>query len=253
MAKSITFCAGNERRLLPLAPALLIGAAAAPLLAPTPASAGNTASNTGCFLKDQTSSNPLAIQPTSKQPFEVLVNGTPYLLCTVYGPFKDYLDAYLTDKIYAPWYTNGASDAEAFAQAITSSFPTEINASTDRLYKSINEGPINNGNGNTKTDFSSAYFLWANASKSNGRQEWVTAYQDSNGNPGYKINSKFKPDPDKAYWYFYADPVNGAPGPLPLLGAGAAFGWSRRLRRRLLPAPVRPQPIGSMVGNGPER
>jgi uncharacterized repeat protein (TIGR03803 family) len=34
-----------------------------------------------------------------------------------------------------------------------------------------------------------------------------------------------------------------APGPLPLLGAGAAFGWSRRLRRRI--QPVRPVfPIG---------
>ena len=31
------------------------------------------------------------------------------------------------------------------------------------------------------------------------------------------------------------DPV---PGPLPLMGAGAAFGWSRRLRRRI--QPVRP-------------
>lgn len=34
-----------------------------------------------------------------------------------------------------------------------------------------------------------------------------------------------------------------APGPLPLMGAGAAFGWSRRLRRRI--QPVRPLfPIG---------
>lgn len=28
-------------------------------------------------------------------------------------------------------------------------------------------------------------------------------------------------------------PVASVPGPLPLLGAGAAFGWSRRLRRRI--------------------
>ena len=28
-------------------------------------------------------------------------------------------------------------------------------------------------------------------------------------------------------------PSSGVPGPLPLLGAGAAFGWSRRLRKRL--------------------
>ena len=37
--------------------------------------------------------------------------------------------------------------------------------------------------------------------------------------------------------------ANPVPGPLPLLGAGAAFGWSRRLRRRI--QPVRPVfPIG---------
>ena len=29
------------------------------------------------------------------------------------------------------------------------------------------------------------------------------------------------------------DPVTSVPGPLPLFGAGAAFGWSRRLRRRI--------------------
>jgi hypothetical protein len=31
----------------------------------------------------------------------------------------------------------------------------------------------------------------------------------------------------------YIGPPAAAPGPLPLLGAGAAFGWSRRLRKRL--------------------
>jgi uncharacterized repeat protein (TIGR03803 family) len=37
--------------------------------------------------------------------------------------------------------------------------------------------------------------------------------------------------------------ANPIPGPLPLMGAGAAFGWSRRLRRRI--QPVRPLfPIG---------
>ncbi len=30
-----------------------------------------------------------------------------------------------------------------------------------------------------------------------------------------------------------ASPPSAVPGPLPLLGAGAAFGWSRRLRRRI--------------------
>ena len=32
---------------------------------------------------------------------------------------------------------------------------------------------------------------------------------------------------------FVGSPTTGVPGPLPLFGAAAAFGWSRRLRRRL--------------------
>ncbi len=31
----------------------------------------------------------------------------------------------------------------------------------------------------------------------------------------------------------YIGPPDPVPGPLPLLGAGAAYGWSRRLRRRI--------------------
>lgn len=43
---------------------------------------------------------------------------------------------------------------------------------------------------------------------------------DNSGGPGYLTITEF-------------NPVSVVPGPLPLLGAGAAFGWSRRLRRRL--------------------
>jgi hypothetical protein len=32
---------------------------------------------------------------------------------------------------------------------------------------------------------------------------------------------------------FIGAPAAAVPGPLPLLGAGAAFGWSRRLRKRI--------------------
>ncbi|WP_411875248.1 hypothetical protein [Vulcanococcus limneticus] len=36
-------------------------------------------------------------------------------------------------------------------------------------------------------------------------------------------------------------PSTAVPGPLPLLGAGAAFGWSRRLRKRIS-SPLSTQP-----------
>ena len=37
-----------------------------------------------------------------------------------------------------------------------------------------------------------------------------------------------------------SDPTSSVPGPLPLLGAGAAFGWSRRLRKRIATPMITP-------------
>ena len=40
-------------------------------------------------------------------------------------------------------------------------------------------------------------------------------------------------DAGSAYLYAMPAPVQKVPGPLPLLGVGAALGWSRKLRRRI--------------------
>ena len=45
--------------------------------------------------------------------------------------------------------------------------------------------------------------------------------------------SSLKVNQSTAREFFIATAVPRVPGPLPLLGAAAAFGWSRRLRRRL--------------------
>jgi uncharacterized repeat protein (TIGR03803 family) len=67
-------------------------------------------------------------------------------------------------------------------------------------------------------------------SAGNGKFYGTTAYSGVNGAGAI---FEFDPGTNSA----------PAPGPLPLLGAGAAFGWSRRLRRRI--QPVRPVfPIG---------
>jgi hypothetical protein len=42
------------------------------------------------------------------------------------------------------------------------------------------------------------------------------------------------------------------PGPLPLFGATAAFGWSRRLRRRTLQASKQPAPTTALPSNTPQ-
>lgn len=53
-----------------------------------------------------------------------------------------------------------------------------------------------------------------------GNGAWTLIFTDNAGNDPLSINS----------WSLTATPV---PGPLPLLGVGAAFGYSRRLRRRI--------------------
>ena len=52
-----------------------------------------------------------------------------------------------------------------------------------------------------------------------------TLQSDGNGD-GYTAN-------DTINLIVGAPPVASVPGPLPLFGAGAAFGWSRKLRRRI--------------------
>ncbi|MCP9860405.1 hypothetical protein KBZ33_15705 [Cyanobium sp. Cruz-8D1] len=38
-------------------------------------------------------------------------------------------------------------------------------------------------------------------------------------------------------------PAASVPGPLPLLGAGAAFGWSRKLRKRIAAPLITPPQV----------
>ena len=49
--------------------------------------------------------------------------------------------------------------------------------------------------------------------------------------------------PGRATITNFSAPTASVPGPLPLFGAGAAYGWSRRLRRRIAGSPVsQPRP-----------
>ena len=47
-------------------------------------------------------------------------------------------------------------------------------------------------------------------------------------------------------------PPASVPGPLPLFGATAAFGWSRRLRRRTFQASKQPAPTTALPSNTPQ-
>lgn len=221
-----------RRHSASLVPAVLIGVAAAalPLLAPAPAKAAilKCPDNTGTPPNVPSTDQP----PTNLGVVTVNVDGIDYQLCSIYTSYdksKDLLDA-------TKWNLDpGASTAQKFANALQIAADGSNNKYSEitngNYYKGIN--PSTQPNGSLEGPF----FLW---DAINGQLD-AAAY-----NTNDSVNSNSKPTSDGFYWYIVnaTDPPNGAPAPLPLLGAGAAFGWSRRLRRRLKGQPPEALPVG---------
>ena len=121
-----------------------------------------------------------------------------------------------------PWWGNGTL-ANEFASAVRSWF------STPNLFDQANTfsaGPLFAYDGSTEASF--------------------YAYTLSSTNPG--VNDTIFSSMTN---YIYSNPMtyaqatlytNSAPGPLPLFGAGAAFGFSRKLRKRIQASRL---PVGS--------
>lgn len=183
---------------------LCVGAAVVASMAPAPAKAQAGVCNS--YLSDSITLTSGAFAGTK--------------LCVVNTTSED-------DRLKATlWYgATKKQTAKGYAEAVLDFFggtPVGNWAAT------INETtPGSSGN----VAYDGPYFAWnilANGVKA--------ARYNANGS----INDGGNPDvgPESSYWYVLSDidpqedplPV---PGPLPLLGAGAAFGWSRRLRRRL--------------------
>ena len=112
-----------------------------------------------------------------------------------------------------------------------------INSALTGTAKYIGESPTStSGNQNTLT--SGIYNIVFGTSGIPGTLQY-TAFTNVTTNPfeqksgGSIIINVNDPNP----------PTTAVPGPLPVLGAGAAFGYSRRLRRRILPKANRNQNI----------
>jgi hypothetical protein len=112
-----------------------------------------------------------------------------------------------------------------------------INSALTGTAKYIGESPTSTpGNQNTLT--SGIYNILFGASGITGTLQY-TAFTNVTSNPfaqnsgGSIIINVNDPNP----------PTTAVPGPLPVLGAGAAFGYSRRLRRRILVKAKRNQNI----------
>lgn len=119
-----------------------------------------------------------------------------------------------------PWWGDGTGTlATAFATALLAADPSQ----------SVFGYP-NSGTGGTANQ-RSPFFAWewrANAPNvSYVTIELPTPSISPDGASSLKLNQATSRE------WFIASAIQQVPGPLPLFGAAAAFGWSRRLRRRL--------------------
>jgi uncharacterized repeat protein (TIGR03803 family) len=132
---------------------------------------------------------------------------------------------------------DGANGAEPFA-ALTS-------AGNGKFYGTTRYGGVNNAGVIFEFDPSGSGSITLKGSFDGANGRSPTAALTSAGNGKFYGTTRYGGVNDAGAIFEFDPGTNSAPAPapLPLLGAGAAFGWSRRLRRRI--QPVRPLfPIG---------
>ena len=87
------------------------------------------------------------------------------------------------------------------------------------------------GNNKNESDFSPFFLRDISKDKKNLKAQVVFYNESSNR---WENRQETSLEYTKPYWYWVIDaPGTDVPGPLPLFGAAAAFGWSRRLRQRV--------------------
>jgi hypothetical protein len=151
------------------------------------------------------------LAPGSSLAFQVVVNGTTYDITTK----NDSGNAISSDLTGTPWYNNQSLAAQFAAAAY-----------------SADGGTPNSGDGPTNPK--GYYFAWFYDS-SPGQGNWSVETYSSTGAP-----ISIPPPPNSVpgngqnrVWALGQPVPSKVPAPLPILGATAAFGMSRRLRRRI--------------------
>jgi len=210
---------------------------------------------------------PLAIPQV---PVRVTVGGQELPICAVYMSINESLksvtqainelnpllppvppnvlnDLFFPDLRAQPWYTApGSSFSVAMAKALADNGFWESGGVLQ--WKNKGQGfLVNENSSNQPTDSNdSAYFLWDEVGGVNnvkGKATVVWYNTQATPNPSipndWKNRNNVDLNPDKRYWFWVLDApgdANDVPGPVPLLGAAAAFRCSRQLRRRLAAA-----------------
>jgi hypothetical protein len=153
----------------------------------------------------------MSLSPGSAQAFVVTVGGVQYDVTTFTGSYDDNTSKFETaaNRGVMPWWGSAT---------LASEFATQVGSGL---------GIINNPPGGPAFAYSHSY-PFAYTKMSNGTSafdnSYLQMYPNNNGIP--------------IVWA-QAAPLHAAPapGPLPLFGAGAAFGFSRQLRKRIKLAP----------------
>jgi hypothetical protein len=200
-----------------------------------------------------------------QKPVKVTVEDKVYPICAVYMSINqsntkvadaidrrpnsstvpnDILFPNLTEQ---PWFGKGGDAANDFAEALIENGVWTIGGTDYSFSNSANTTPNQNLSigailevnpkvaGNRNDSNPVPFFLWKVPTSGNAAGNARQVFVEKDGRE-YKWDSQNVANLNKAtpYWYWVLDgPSADVPGPLPLFGAGAAYGWSRRLRQRI--------------------
>jgi hypothetical protein len=152
------------------------------------------------------------LSPGSAQAYVVTVNSVQYDVTYFTGSYSDNLSQFNTADM--PWWGD-SSTASVFAQAVGTNLGTPY----------YGRGGPHFAVANNYYSYIPAYFVDGSVYDTVSGATLSTSRAPSESTP-YATATLFSSAPATA------------PGPLPLLGAGAAFGFSRKLRKRIKLAPV---------------
>ena len=160
----------------------------------------------------------ISLSPGSAQAYVVTVGGLQYDVTTFTGTYNATSSKFATaaNGGVMPWWGNSTL-AESFAQEVFGGLATPNGAS----------GP---------------FFAYTKSNASGGYWEaWAYGVDGMSGLPYPNPLANSSDLSTSFVWAqatLYTAPSAPAPGPLPLFGAAAAFGFSRKLRKRIKLAPA---------------
>jgi hypothetical protein len=159
----------------------------------------------------------ISLSPGSAHAYVVTVGGVQYDVTTFTGSYNDNTSNFaLPPGGVMPWWGNSTL-AKSFAQEVFGGLATP-----------------NGGNG--------PFFAWGTYISAGVTywDAWAYTVDGMTGDPypsPISVSSDLSTPFVWAQATLYTAPAAPAPGPLPLFGAAAAFGFSRKLRRRIKLAP----------------